>query len=101
MRHLAILCLSLFVTASAATALEIGDKAPKLAGVAWVKGEAPAESGKITVVEFWATWCGPCRVSIPHLSGLQKLYGDKIQILGISTEDEKTVRPFVDQQTAM
>jgi len=93
-----LLCM---VVATAA-ALEVGDKAPSLAGVTWVKGAAVEPGTVVTVVEFWATWCGPCRKSIPHLTGLQKRYGDKLHVVGLSNEDAATVKPFVAQQnTAM
>lgn len=75
--------------------LKVGDPAPALAVPVWVKGEAVAsfEPGKIYVVEFWATWCGPCRASIPRLTQLQKQYGDKVVILGISIwENAKSLR---------
>ena len=52
--------------------------------------------GKVTLVNFWATWCGPCRAEIPDLVALQQKYRDQLQILGIS-EDEvspETVRQF-------
>src|SRR5688572_11521609 len=54
--------------------LKVGDAAPALAPSKWVKGEpiAKFETGKIYVVEFWATWCGPCITSIPHITELQK-----------------------------
>jgi thiol-disulfide isomerase/thioredoxin len=79
------------------TALDIGEPAPPLAGVTWVKGDAVKPSGTITVVEFWATWCGPCRESIPHLTALQKRFGAKVQIAGLSNEDAPTVKPFVEK----
>ncbi len=66
--------------------LKIGDAAPKIEVVKWVKGSA-VESyapGKIYVVEFWATWCGPCIRNIPHLTELQKQYKDKVQFVGVS-----------------
>jgi thiol-disulfide isomerase/thioredoxin len=85
---------------SALVALDVGDKAPALASVNWVKGEAIKPEGRITVVEFWATWCGPCRESIPHLTALQKQYLDKVQIAGLSNEEPPTVKPFVDTMGA-
>lgn len=84
-------------------ALEVGGPAPDVVLSKIVKGEdvGPSlkDTGKITVVEFWATWCGPCRQSIPHLSELQKKYKDKnVRIIGISDETEEEVKPFVESQ---
>ena len=79
--------------------LSVGDPAPGLDIDTWNKGEETTiESGKVYVIEFWATWCVPCRKSIPHLTELQEQYADAgLVIIGISDEDAGTVRPFVDK----
>ena len=51
--------------------------------------------GKITILEFWATWCGPCIFSMEHLQKLKGIYKDKINIVAISNEGEDKVRGFL------
>ena len=80
--------------------LNVGDSAPKLAVKSFVKGESISEfePGKNYVVEFWATWCGPCRTSIPHLTDLQKKNSD-VTFIGVSVweQDQAKVKPFVEE----
>ncbi len=66
--------------------LSIGSKAPELAIAKFVKGDSVDgfEEGQVYVVEFWATWCGPCVAAFPHLSELQKDHGDKVQFIGVN-----------------
>ncbi len=85
-----------------APALDIGDQAPPLDGVAgWLNGPAvnPAKAdGKtVHIVELWATWCGPCRATAPHLAEMSAEFKDKgVVIVGLTLEDEAKVRPFVE-----
>jgi thiol-disulfide isomerase/thioredoxin len=87
--------------AQADDVLNIGDAAPPLAVSSWVKGEKidKFEPNKTYVVEFWATWCGPCKASIPHLTELAHEYKDKVQFIGVDVWENDTakVQPFVDE----
>jgi thiol-disulfide isomerase/thioredoxin len=83
--------------------LKPGDAAPALQVKQWVKGEAVKgfDKGKIYVVEFWATWCGPCKASIPHLTELAKSHKD-VTFVGVSVWEDKQdkVAPFVEEMGA-
>lgn len=95
----AVLGLSATCLAAApARTLTVGDNAPPADVAHWLKGEPVSGfvPGKIYVVEFWATWCGTCRTSIPHLGDLQQQFKDYgVTVLGVSDEDLQTVVKFL------
>jgi thiol-disulfide isomerase/thioredoxin len=53
--------------------------------------------GKLLILDFWTTWCGPCVHSLPKIDSLQKKFADKVQILPVNYEDEKKVHFFLDK----
>jgi thiol-disulfide isomerase/thioredoxin len=81
---------------------KLGKPAASLKGLQWIKGgSVEMKKGSVYVVEFWATWCPPCRTSIPHLTELQHQFKDKgVTIIGISNETADIVKPFVEAETA-
>ncbi|HVM49951.1 MAG TPA: TlpA disulfide reductase family protein [Candidatus Acidoferrum sp.] len=94
----AVACASL--ARAAEPTLKVGDPAPRLLTGKWVQGEPvnDFEKGKAYLVEFWATWCGPCRASIPHVNELYQKYKDKgLVVIGQNCweRDDKLVAPFV------
>ncbi|HWY43876.1 MAG TPA: TlpA disulfide reductase family protein [Candidatus Sulfotelmatobacter sp.] len=55
--------------------------------------------GKVILLNFWATWCGPCRAEIPDLIELQNKYKDRLQILGliVDDDDQDAIKEFVEK----
>jgi len=87
---LAVLALSMSVVALADPSVKPGVAAPALKVARWMKGTPlkSFEKGKVYVVEFWATWCGPCKQSIPHLTELAKKYKGKATFTGVSVYEK-------------
>lgn len=99
-RFLLTALLAMPLAARSVQAAQLGDPAKPLQIASWVKGKpvdlAALKGKQIVVVEFWATWCPPCRASIPHLTQLQKKFKDVV-IVGVSDEDVATVKKFVEK----
>lgn len=68
-----------------------GQPAPSLVVAQWMT-EQPDVNGKFVLVDFWATWCGPCRQSIPRLNAFAAKYKDRLVVIGISDESPEAVR---------
>ena len=88
----------------------LGKAPPPLVVAKWVKGEplTKFEKGKVYVVDFWATWCGPCKAAIPHLTRLQQEHPGSVEVIGVSISERQkgpdddgyiaAVQAFVDGQ---
>jgi len=74
---------------SAVAGLKVGDAFPELAKFKF-EGKLPAElKGKIVFVDFWASWCGPCKDSFPVMDAFQKKYSAQGLVIIAVNEDEK------------
>ena len=84
--------------------LKVGDPAPELKATKWLQGNEVKEFKKdhVYVVEFWATWCGPCIVMMPHMGAMQEQYKGKATFIGYSAKDPNNtaekVAAFVEKR---
>ena len=101
---LAILLLALTSAPSAFAALKDGDAAPNFK-VRTYDGETISLSsytGKVVVLSFWASWCGPCLKELPILENIQKAAGkDRIQVIAINIEERQAFRKMARKMQSL
>lgn len=110
MSRLQLLTISAFVLLTAHVARaqpkpaspKVGDPAPALdleellQAPAGAKADWESLRGKVVVLEFWATWCGPCLAAIPHMNDLAEHFKDKpVQFIAVTDESKDVIEPFL------
>ena len=94
-----VAALSVSLVSAARAELTVGDAAPTLKVAKWVKGKPVSlTKGKVHVVEFWATWCVPCKKTIPHLTELAKKFQGKADFTGVSVWESNVRAPLTMPQ---
>jgi uncharacterized protein (TIGR03435 family) len=102
---LSLACFGYSARAESTNSLKAGGKPPEISSLKLLQSPAEARpdwatlKGKVVVLEFWATWCGPCVAAIPHMNELTEKFKDKpVQFIAVTDEDEATVRDFLKKK---
>jgi cytochrome c biogenesis protein CcmG, thiol:disulfide interchange protein DsbE len=73
----------------------INQKAPKLVVEKWLS-DKPDTKGKFVLIDFWATWCGPCKRAIPELNQFRTEFANDLIVIGISDESKEEVSKLLN-----
>lgn len=107
MKRIVLLCAAALLAITTVSAQEtnngkklwaksiLNETAPKIEVEKWLT-QQPNTKGKFVLVEFWATWCGPCRKTIPELNEFSKKFAKDLVVIGISDEKEEKVKAMTD-----
>jgi thiol-disulfide isomerase/thioredoxin len=101
MRSVFFFTLLLTLTATVSRAeIKVGDLFPTLPSAGLVGGTVPATEGKILVVDFWASWCAPCKASFPALGKINTDYAPRgVVLVGVSVDEKASAyAAFVKKQ---
>ncbi|HEX6432009.1 MAG TPA: TlpA disulfide reductase family protein [Niastella sp.] len=93
---LLILNLTMNAQDQQAPKFSIGDKAPALQYGTWLKGKPVKnyEKGRLYLFEFWATWCGPCIASMPHLSEFARAHKNEATVIAVNIWEKTGDKPY-------
>lgn len=69
----------------------LNNQAPEIEVQGWLS-KKPDTSNKFILIDFWATWCGPCKQAIPEMNKYSKLFKDRLVVIGISDESKRTIK---------
>jgi thiol-disulfide isomerase/thioredoxin len=86
---------------SAYASIQVGDKFPSFDATALAGGKLPDTDGKVTLVDFWASWCAPCKMSFPIYAQLHANYESRgLVIVAVSAdENQSAFDAFVKKQS--
>ncbi len=89
-------CLLVSTLSYAQISLSIGDSVPAFKYSKWIQGQPVKkyEKDRLYVVEFWATWCGPCIAAMPHLSELSEKYKKSATFIGVNIWEKTGDEPY-------